>query len=62
MEKNVGTVDRAVRIAVGLGLLSRLRKKGKGRFLGLIGLMPLATGATGKCELYNKLGINTRKY
>ena len=46
MERNVGGIDRAVRIVGGLVLLSLvLVLEGNARWWGLIGLLPLATGA-----------------
>jgi hypothetical protein len=62
MEKNVGGVDRVVRIVVGLGLLSLLfLLEGNARWWGLIGLVPLATGALGWCPAYLPFGIKTCK-
>jgi hypothetical protein len=60
MERNVGGVDKAIRIVVGLGLLSLLfLLPGGMRWLGLIGLVPLLTAAMGFCPLYSLLGIRT---
>ena len=62
MEQNVGGVDRVVRIVVGLGLLSLLfLLEGNARWWGLIGLVPLATGALGWCPAYLPFGIKTCK-
>ena len=55
---NEGTVDRVIRIVVGLGILS-LTFVGPRSLLGLIGLVPLLTGAAGFCPLYRMVGINT---
>lgn len=57
-ETNAGTVDRAVRVVLGLGLLS-LTVVGPQTLWGLVGLVPLATGALGSCPLYSLVGINT---
>ena len=60
MERNVGGVDRGVRIAVGLALLSlALLLEGDARWWGLVGLLPLATGAIGWCPAYLPFGIRT---
>ena len=60
MERNVGGADRAIRIVVGLGLLSLLfLLPGGMRWLGLIGLVPLLTAALGFCPLYLPFGIRT---
>lgn len=56
---NVGAFDRAVRIALGLALVS-LTFVGPHTSLGLLGLVPLATGLVGFCPLYRLLGLSTR--
>lgn len=58
MKKNEGTVDRVLRVAVGLGLLS-LVFVGPQTMWGLVGLVPLATGAVGFCPLYKVFGFDT---
>lgn len=55
---NEGIIDRAVRIILGLGLLS-LTFTGPQSPLGFIGLVPLATGLVGFCPLYRLVGIST---
>ena len=60
MKMNVGNLDRIARIVVGLVLLSLLLwLDSSWRWLGLIGLMPLATGLMGRCPGYGLLGLNT---
>ena len=60
MERNVGGADKALRIVAGLGLLSLLfLLHGGMRWLGLMGLVPLLTAATGFCPLYALVGIRT---
>ena len=56
--KNVGSIDRAVRVVLGLGLLS-LVFIGPKTLWGLIGLVPLVTGAVSWCPAYKLLGIRT---
>jgi hypothetical protein len=58
MAQNEGTLDRGVRIVLGLALLS-LVFLGPHSWFGLIGLVPLATGLVGFCPLYRVLGIRT---
>jgi hypothetical protein len=57
MKRNVGIADRIVRIALGLAIGAA------GYYfqswLGLIGLLPLATGLTGWCAAYVPFGIST---
>ncbi len=62
MKKNVGTVDRWIRIVLGIILLSLLFiLPGNLRWWGLIGLIPLLTGMIGFCPLYLLFKINTSK-
>lgn len=60
MTKNVGGVDRGLRIAVGLALLS-LVFVGPQTPWGWIGLVPLFTGFIGWCPAYLPFGIKTCK-
>ncbi len=60
MHKNVGGVDRAVRIVVGLGILS-LAFVGPQTPWGYLGLVPLITGLIGWCPAYLPFGIKTCK-
>lgn len=55
---NEGTVDRALRAAVGLGLIA-IVFVGPQTPWGWLGLIPLATSLMGWCPLYSLLGINT---
>ena len=58
MKTNVGTVDRVIRIVLGLALLLLFAAGAIGAW-GLVGLVPLATGVLGYCPLYQVLGIHT---
>ncbi|MGD9387363.1 MAG: DUF2892 domain-containing protein [Gammaproteobacteria bacterium] len=58
MQRNEGTVDRALRIIAGLGILS-LVFVGPQTPWGWLGLVPLATGLLGVCPVYSVLGIRT---
>lgn len=59
MKANVGTADRIVRIVVGLLII------GAGIYyqswLGVIGIVPLATAFIKWCPLYLPLGLSTLK-
>jgi hypothetical protein len=59
MLQNIGSVDRIVRIALGLAIA------GLGlafhSWLGLIAILPLATAAVGTCPAYLPFGLSTRK-
>ena len=60
MTPNVGTVDRIVRIVIGLALLSLLVVlDGGARWLGLIGIVPIATALFRWCPAYTLLGLRT---
>jgi hypothetical protein len=60
--KNVGKTDKWIRIIVGILLLSVFfLVEGNVRYFGILGLIPLFTGLTGKCALYKLFGINTRE-
>lgn len=56
--KNVGSVDKVIRIILGLVLLA-LVFVGPQTPWGWIGIIPLATGLIGFCPLYSVFGINT---
>ena len=58
MKKNVGGIDRIIRIVAGLGILS-LAFIGPETKWGYLGLVPLATGLIGWCPPYSLLGIST---
>lgn len=60
MSRNVGTLDRSLRIVAGLALLSLLvLLEGNAGWFGLIGIVPLATGLLRWCPAYGLVGINT---
>ncbi|TCV82324.1 YgaP family membrane protein [Sulfurirhabdus autotrophica] len=60
MKVNVGSIDKVLRIIVGLGLLSLIFiLEGSQRWFGLIGIVPLVTALMGWCPLYMILGINS---
>ncbi|MFY1052050.1 YgaP family membrane protein [Ectopseudomonas khazarica] len=60
MKANVGTLDRSLRIAVGLMLIA-LSLTGIVGLWGWIGVVSLATGVLRFCPVYPLLGINTCK-
>ncbi len=60
MEKNVGNLDKYIRIAVGLALLSFIFIwDSSAKWFGLIGLVPILTAYINFCPLYTVLKINT---
>ncbi|RMF02546.1 MAG: DUF2892 domain-containing protein [Chloroflexi bacterium] len=63
MNLNEHTVDRVVRIILGLALIwfgFFQMMGGWGLVVGFVGFIPLITGAIGWCPLYSVFKINTR--
>ncbi len=60
MTKNIGNIERIIRILGGLVLIALAATNTVGVW-GWVGLVPLATGLTGWCPPYSLLGINTCK-
>ncbi len=58
MEANVGTIDRAARIVIGLALIAGALSGMIGAW-GWIGVVPLATGVFRFCPAYRLFGLNT---
>jgi hypothetical protein len=54
---NEGTIDRVLRVALGIALVALALTKGW--MWAWIGVVPILTGATGICPLYSIFGINT---
>jgi len=59
MKKNVGSIDKIIRIILGLAI------GGLGFFYGswwgLVGIIPIATALVNFCPLYTLIGLNTGK-
>ena len=60
MKANVGTIDRALRIIVGLALIG-LTLNGNIGVWGWVGVVPVLTGIFRFCPAYPILGISTCK-
>ncbi|CAG9182297.1 MULTISPECIES: YgaP family membrane protein [Cupriavidus] len=58
MQANVGTLDRTLRIVIGLALIV-LAATGHIGAWGWIGIVPLATGILRICPAYSLLGVKT---
>ena len=60
MKVNEGTIDRTIRIVIGLAIII-----GVGLVMhswwGVLGIVPLATGIASRCPMYSILGISTCK-
>lgn len=64
MTANMGTVDRVVRVIVGLALIAfalGMIAPGTGwNWIGWIGVVPLLTAVLGTCPAYSMLGCSTK--
>ena len=58
MKKNVGGIDRTLRIVLGLVLIG-LAASGTVGWWGYLGVAPLLTGLIGWCPPYKLMGGNT---
>lgn len=58
MTRNEGTIDRALRVIVGIVLIA-LALTGTFSPWGWIGVVPLITGLVGVCPVYSIFGIKT---
>ena len=58
LKRNVGGIDRILRIVIGLVLIA-LVFVGPKTAWGWLGLLPLATGLMRTCPLYSLLGISS---
>ena len=60
MKRNIGNLDRIIRIAIGLVLVG-LALMGSIGWWGCLGINPLLAGVVGNCPVYILLGISTCK-
>lgn len=60
MNKNIGSVDKKVRVAVGV-LLVVLAITGTIGWWGWLGVILIITGSMNYCPAYSLLGVNTSK-
>ena len=60
MNKNIGTLDRTLRIGIGLALIALSTTGAVGPW-GWIGIVPLVTGLFRWCPAYALFGIKTRR-
>ena len=61
MKANVGSIDRVLRIVVGVALLSMLvLVEGNAKYIGLAGLVLIGTAIFSFCPIYAVLGLKTR--
>lgn len=63
MKKNIGATDKMVRITAGVILVLILLFVQTGfRWVGLLGIVLLATAFIGTCPLYLPFGISTKEH
>jgi hypothetical protein len=58
MNRNVGAIDRTLRIVIGFALIG-LAVSGTGTPWTWIGIVPLLTGTIGWCPAYRLFGVRT---
>jgi Protein of unknown function (DUF2892) len=63
MTKNMGSLDRTLRVIIGLVLIAYAIPLGfphtGWNWVGWIGVVPLLTAAVSSCPLYSVLGVST---
>ena len=60
MSKNVGSIDRILRVVFGLALLAFAFFSGhQYAWIGYIGIVPLLTAAMSWCPLYSIFGVSS---
>ena len=62
MKQNVGSIDKVIRVVLGLALLSLIYfLEGPVRWIGLAGAVLIATAAMSWCPIFAMLGIRSNK-
>ena len=60
MKKNVGILDRVIRVVLGAALLTfAIIGEGVTAKFGWIGVIPILTAFVGFCPIYTLLGVNS---
>ncbi|MGA0855709.1 MAG: YgaP family membrane protein [Burkholderiaceae bacterium] len=59
-EKNMGGLDRAIRVVVGIGLIAAAATGSLGQWA-YIGIVPILTAEAGSCPAYKLIGLKTCK-
>lgn len=59
MTKNIGGIDRVLRIVVGLALIAFAFSGSTYAWAGWIGVVPIFTALIGWCPAYTLVGLNT---
>lgn len=58
MKRNMGTIDRTLRILAGIVLIALAATSTVG-WWGWLGVIPLLTGLVSSCPVYSILGVST---
>ncbi|MED0687439.1 DUF2892 domain-containing protein [Anoxybacillus ayderensis] len=61
MKANVGSVDRMIRFILGIALLGLFFLEGNIKYVGILGIVLIATAFMRFCPLYIPFRINTTK-
>lgn len=61
MKANVGSVDRIIRFVLGIALLGLFFLEGNIKYVGILGIVLIATAFIRFCPLYVPFRINTTK-
>ncbi len=61
MKANVGSVDRMIRFVLGIALLGLFFLEGNIKYVGILGIVLIATAFIRFCPLYVPFRINTTK-
>ncbi|MDH5682629.1 MAG: DUF2892 domain-containing protein [Spirochaetota bacterium] len=65
MKSNVHTVERIIRVLLGIAIIAVFFLKAEGwgisKWFGLVGIIPILTGSLGNCPLYSIFGFSTCK-
>jgi hypothetical protein len=63
MSRNIGTLDRILRVVIGIGLIAFALRIGfpetGWNWIGWIGVMPILTAIVAVCPAYGILGVKT---
>ncbi len=60
MKKNVGSIDKVIRLILAVGLFSLFFiLEGNARYWALVGVVPLATALMNRCLIYSIFGLSS---
>ena len=60
MKKNVGSIDKVIRLVLAVGLFSLFfMLEGNARYWAIAGFVPLLTGLVNTCPIYTIFGLSS---